>query len=442
MYPGYEVSDGAQRGACYRYGSVIQQASLGGLMSDQRTRTLEDLSQTMWTTSTQVNHSSDGTDTTSTTDRSYMSDNVVTTTIDVVTPNFHRRIANGEIINNYFSSTMVHDKPVKATAHNRVMKATASGTPRGWYGTTTSGEIAMADSYKIAQLSASYSSEMVAARQSVIDSAVQKAYANIDVSEMLALATAFESRKTVDFFRDTLKRLYRIMKAVRKLDIQRVAKEFSPKELEARYMELRYAIRPLIYDANGLIAALDKTSRHYDRFTARGYDSTRVAASDVVTNQVCGWYLSCDWNRTFSYEVSARAGVLSHVQMTDLQIFGVDQLLETGWELLPFSFIVDWFVNVGQALAAATPNAGVTQLASWVTVKEAFTATNKMVNVRSTRTGFDIQNTVSWSAEYGQEINHLERIVDPALNIWPTVGVSLDMFKILDLGIILKNVLR
>jgi len=411
-------------------------------MGDPRTRTQENLASQQWTTSTQTNYNSDGSESTSVADRGYMSDNIVTTTIDVVTPNFASRIAAGEIINNYFSSTMVNDISVKATPHNRTMKQTVAGSPRGWLGTVTTGNIAMADMYKQSQISAEYSSNMVAARQSVIDSAVQKAYANIDVSEMLALATVFESRKTIDFFRDTLLRLYRIAKAVRKLDFKRIANELSPKELAERYMELRYAIRPLIYDANGVVAALEKTSRQYDRFTARGYASEKVTASDVLTDHVCGWYLSCDWNRTFNYEVSARAGVLSHVEMTDLQIFGVDQLLETGWELLPFSFIVDWFVNIGQALAAVTPNAGVTQLASWVTVKEAFTTTNTMANVRSTRTGFDIQNTVSWSAVHGQEINHLERIVDPELNVWPTMVVRLDTFKIADLGLILKQVLN
>jgi hypothetical protein len=180
--------------------------------------------------------------------------------------------------------------------------------------------------------------------------------------------------------------------------------EIRPKELAQRYMELRYAIRPLIYDVNGIIAVLEKDTRLYDRFTGRGSASATASTGDLIEGHSIEWNATADTERSATYYVSARAGVLYHVNVNQLRLLGVDQLLETAWELIPFSFIVDWFVGVGQAIAAATPTIGATQLASWVTVKETFVSSNRMGNTRSTYSDetYPGGNIFSWSSEYGQ----------------------------------------
>lgn len=356
---------------------------------------------------------------------------------DVVTPNFRRRIANGEIINSYCSSSTVQFRPSQPTSYNRSMKWTSS---KGYSYSTEIGQRCWASSRQRALLSWD-TVNRDALRQACIDEAVQQAYANVDVSEMLALATLAEGRKTVDFLRDTLYRVYKIAKAVRRLNYKGVIDQLSPKELAERYMELRYAVRPLIYDVNGLVAALDE-SRSHDRMTARGFASRSAQYSDVIPNVEVAWTLWSDITRTLSYNVSVRAGVLSSVNVNRAQVFGIDQLAETAWELLPFSFIVDWFINVGQALAAATPpTAGVKQLASWASVEENLTVDNRMGTVTSTY-GTDLDDSISWSGSHGHTQQWRERIIDPTLNVWPTVDVSLDMFKITDLGLILKQVFK
>jgi len=385
-----------------------------------------------------VYHAASTSETTTTTDRSFHQTSSSSTITDVVTADFRKRIRNGAIINNPFRKVDTEVFYPPAAAHNRSFTRTDLVAPRGWAGTIVSGNIAMADTYQIGTVTG-FDAEMAAERSRVIDLAVQKAHANIDTSEMLALATLAESRKTVDFFASSLYKLLKIIRAVRKLDAAALKKQFSKKELANMYMELRYAIRPLFYDVNGLLNSLQAETRTYDRRTFRGYASGSVKANDSVPDTVVGWGLEATMARTATYSVSARAGVLCSVNVTNAQIFGIDQLAETAWELVPFSFIVDWFLNVGTAISALTPNAGVTQLASWVTVKEEITAINTMSSLRSTLTGYDRTNSVSWSTKYGYKQNVLERIVDPTLNVWPTIGVRLDAFKIADLGIILKG---
>lgn len=374
-----------------------------------------------------------------TTNRSFHQTTLSSTINDVVTADFRKRIRNGEIINNPFNKSDTETYYPPAAAHDRSFTMTDGVAPRGWVGTVVSGDIAMADTYCIGTSVPGFSSAVVAERSRVIDLAVVKAHANIDTSEMLALATLAESRKTVDFFANSLMKLLKIIRAVRKLDALALKRQFSKKELANMYMELRYAIRPLFYDVNGLLDSLEAEVRSYDRKTFRGYASGSVKANDSVPDTPVGWELKATIARNCTYTVSARAGVLCSTNVTNAQIFGIDRIAETAWELVPFSFIVDWFLNVGTAIAALTPNAGVVQRASWVTVKEEITETNTMASIVSTLVGYDRTNSVSWSTKYGYKQKLLERIVDPTLNVWPTIGVRLDTFKIADLGIILKG---
>jgi hypothetical protein len=205
-------------------------------------------------------------------------------------------------------------------------------------------------------------------------------------------------------------------------------------------MELRYAVRPLIYDVNGVIAALN-SQRASSRKTFRGFASDRYDHTDSYGEDQAFYQCLTEINRKASYEVSARAGVLCDVTIDDVSVYGLDQLFETAWELTPFSFVFDWFANIGDTIAALTPNAGVKQLASWVTVKESFTTTNSSGATRSTATWPDTVTTVS-PFSWGYNTLGVERIVNPQLSVFPQMNLRFDAFKILDLGIILRQILR
>jgi hypothetical protein len=166
-----------------------------------------------------------------------------------------------------------------------------------------------------------------------------------------------------------------------------------------------------------------------------------LSHTDSVPDQGIFYECTEDVNRKIEYEVSARAGVLCDVTIDELTIFGVDQLAESLWELIPFSFIVDWFANVGDTIAALTPDAGVKQRASWVTVRENITALNSSGQIRNNATW--PTSTVSCGAfEWGYKEQVLERFVDPSVSTWPQSKLRLDGFKLLDLGIIARQILR
>jgi len=358
------------------------------------------------------------------------------TTNDVVTPNFKQRIAAGEVINNPYDTEVLTWKYPGPTSYNRTAAAKdANSNSMTWVGQQA---VDFGVCPQLLWLDDIPGKDSIYA--SVYSDAVQQAHANVDQSEMLALATVAESRKTVDFFVETGARLFRILKAAKKLDVKRIMNELSPKEFANRYMELRYAIRPLIYDVNGTISALEKLSRQYDRHTARGFASEQVKVTDTVPDVGVHWGVNADFSLEATFDYQVRAGVMSHVEVSELQIFGVDQLMTTAWELLPFSFIVDWFIDVGQAVAALSPKAGVTQLASWATETTKLSSTGRAGNFVGTLTSYGEQS-VGWSIDYSRTYYRRGRAVDPLVSYWPNSNLNLDLYKISDLGIILKGLI-
>lgn len=360
-------------------------------------------------------------------------------TDDVVTPNFKSRIASGEIINNPFTSVRDVEVYPQPGSYHHVYNQLDGFTDGNGVKHDITHDIS--GLYVPSTVPDFISGEPLYDKQDdIVDLAVTQAHANIDVSEMMALASAAEGRKTIESIFSILLRVKKIMQSVRRLDIRRLKRELSHRELEDRYMELRYALRPLIYEAQGVASALN-TQREHARRTFRGYSEGTWELDDDVSTSF-HWWCNATWNRKIELEISARAGVLCDVQVNSINIFGVDQLIETMWELTPFSFIIDWFLNIGDTIAAWTPNAGVTQRASWVTVRQKRTLTNQVTGVSSTagnNTGYEnVSASYSGCIRRNEELV-LKRIVSPTVSVFPSVDFRLDAFKLTDLGIILKR---
>jgi len=153
------------------------------------------------------------------------------------------------------------------------------------------------------------------------------------------------------------------------------------------WLEYRYGWLPLVSTVKGAVEALDRGLRSKDQIL--------VVRSTVSEKWNVTTYTS---NRGVSYPSNpgSRYGVatapLEHNyrnQLIDKRMVGVQigyivkvtnpnlaaggQLgldpVTTGWELVPFSFVVDWFANVGDVIEQLTAFNGVTFLTGWKTVR-------------------------------------------------------------------------
>lgn len=141
-------------------------------------------------------------------------------------------------------------------------------------------------------------------------------------------------------------------------------------EATSRWLEWRYGWGPMVMDIVSALKALNK-QREIRRFMVRGSAKDEKTRS-YTTTSVKGY-----GTHTFRVDVShsrtARAYVLYEVSnepLARLQDFGVFDFPASAWELLPWSFVVDWFVPVGDWIKALTPKIGVNILASGSSMRE------------------------------------------------------------------------
>lgn len=123
------------------------------------------------------------------------------------------------------------------------------------------------------------------------------------------------------------------------------------------WLEYRYGWRPLVGSARSLYDAVQRMSQGVYQFAEGRKSQTDTQES---TSSWCVFVSSYfhDWNIP---------GTLFHSKRTDvntafaqrkvfcaLRNFGMDPLT-TAWELVPYSFVVDWFLNIDSVLSAHSP---------------------------------------------------------------------------------------
>lgn len=375
----------------------------------------------------------------------YYSPKKTLTMTDVVTKNYKARSAAGEIINNPMDRLEVIETfPQPAFFHRSYVGIEKVGGvdtyQRDWW----SGKWPMQPSeLGPFLLSNDYEPGLSASIQSLIDQAVAQAHANASSAEISALMIAAEGRETVASIVDILMRALRIIRAVKKNDLRFLKKQFSPKEMSDRYMEARYALRPLMYDVKGVIEAWNKsTSRLAERQTVRGFTAHEWNYSDEWIGTAA--YSVRRVKRTLFLSAGVRSGVLCDVELSKLSVWGFDTVLQTALEVIPFSFIVGWFFNVAQTLASFVPNAGVRKLASWATVTTIAASENRLTHIYNSGVPAPplIDNSFSWSGDKSITYLRKYRIVSPERSLYPRFVVNLDSLKLLDLTKILSQFVK
>lgn len=78
-------------------------------------------------------------------------------------------------------------------------------------------------------------------------------------------------------------------------------------------------------------------------------------------------------------------------------MLGLSNIPRILWDGATFSFVVDWFVNVGKFIYALTPNPYVRRLSSWITVRDTKSWVEKLGSLTST--------DPAWSAVGGGDVS-------------------------------------
>lgn len=163
-----------------------------------------------------------------------------------------------------------------------------------------------------------------------------------------------ESRETLAFIAKNFSRALSAYRAARRGNFRETARQLGVKFRRSKgspfdqWMEYNYAWVPLMGDITGATEQLQRGFREKGQFvTARRSVSDEVGPPD-------------EWTSGSSLR-KQRCVIIARVSSTKLAAIsqiGLINPLAVAWELVPFSFVVDWAIPIGNVLNAATANLG------------------------------------------------------------------------------------
>lgn len=142
------------------------------------------------------------------------------------------------------------------------------------------------------------------------------------------------------------------------------------KDMSDLWLQYRFGILPLVQDMKSIIELLKDKVDVETHFKNRTYGSSSTATTTVNTN--FGIATNMRGIRSLTIENKAECfihfGVMwellnraeeFHTRVAD-NLDSIEEVTITAWELLPFSFLVDYFVNVGDIISSSlTPQSTV-----------------------------------------------------------------------------------
>jgi hypothetical protein len=189
------------------------------------------------------------------------------------------------------------------------------------------------------------------------------------------------------------------------------------KRLANFYLVNRYGILPLLSDLEGATKVLQKV---FDpRYTARGNASAQGQSSSIYQISA-GYYGTWDVLVTTTRTFSARYGILyeSDPYTRTLARLGLTRPLSSAWQLMPWSFVGDWFLEVGKYLDAIQP-AGFTKiLCPWGGTQD-YTVETYVPHAYHPYSGVPQGST--WSFSFGGSV--LKTNVVKRRDPWYTTGI-------------------
>lgn len=300
------------------------------------------------------------------------------TTTDVVVPNFELRRSRGEVFFNPYQSVRQDsfvDQDGNGPAYQTVAKSCTSPVKyqTGHYdGPWLASLVAPGVTVPVVKC---VSESDIASLQKEIST---KVLANRGKSSNNLFESLAEYKQTLSMLNGPIKSLYRLFG---KLEGQ--VRVMRPDEA---WLVFRYGIKPAVNDIQGIISGMKQV-------TGQKRESTRAKGEILGHNSVSSTYMNFA-GLTINTTVQNVITDSVHVSAVSLDEYiatlgsniglTAKGLITVPWELLSYSFVYDWFVNVGDILSALAPAPGYKQLGSCLVtqreIENVYTVSNVAYN--------------------------------------------------------------
>jgi hypothetical protein len=282
-------------------------------------------------------------------------------------PDFHRKRKKGFIV----MSDMVLDR------HSRVDPSCTFtiGPHPNWGSNVVSGDFSSWVENRVPDPSASLDADLASMR----NIALNKAMARIVAPSMQSGEALNDLAQTISMLKNPFKGARTLLAKMAKYRSAHLGKTAASalKASGNAWLEYRYGWKPLLMDADMIISsALVKRDYQKDlRLVSRAQENLSRDISQ--TFQLLGGLPRvdvCDGTVRVKRTMRASAGVIYCYRNSKSfhemgKFFGTRprDLPSVLWEIIPYSFVADWFVGVGDWLQAVTPDPSIHFLGNWIT---------------------------------------------------------------------------
>lgn len=206
--------------------------------------------------------------------------------------------------------------------------------------------------------------------------------------------TAAEFHKTVDMVASTANRLYQAVTAVRRGNLPafaralginptlRQTKRFQKRWNESKFgppgsteqfaaktwLEYTYGWKPLLNDVYTTAEAMAEVTVQRQNLVRWASANVQNSVTVHKVSPLRNWIV----DKTFTIQVSRQMKIAYKIDpgaLNAANVFGLTNPLVIAWELVPFSFVADWFLPIGQALSDLTATCDLTWAGGFITRK-------------------------------------------------------------------------
>lgn len=192
------------------------------------------------------------------------------------------------------------------------------------------------------------------------DSCDQKALLKIKDQKVNLSVSLVEIGKTANMVTDMAKDLKGILRSIGRGSIRgalrTLRKGSLSKDMASRWLQYQYGVIPTMMEVNGLLELIHQ----------KLWEGQYLISGKVSTTEMRTWTSSLNSvtktgrttvirKNTFSYFVDSST-------LRTLSQSGISNPAALVWETIPYSFVIDWFLNVGDYLSSLDALVGVKEL--------------------------------------------------------------------------------
>jgi hypothetical protein len=301
------------------------------------------------------------------------------------------------------------------------------------------------------------SSSMLAIETRILNAALERATS----SDALAMVTAAELDKTFELLFAAGKSANKMAAMLERLgpararELNAALRQFARRPLKRQIKEVlfslsrelrsiastwlgyRYGVMASIYDVQSWMEAGRSGPRRV-RFTQS--EASNFEANTPVSDQVWAVDAALGLYKTKverKRRTMSKAGVLIGTDaLSGADRYGLNRFASTAWELIPFSFVLDWLCDMGQRISAVEGNLLVKPLGTWIThdhnllyTRSAYWDNKQVTNL----SGYDYDTGGVDSYEVVESCRYIKRIANPSRLSAPLqVNVKLNWKRVAD----------